>query len=252
MYKDKLDYLIGLASVGCGDDDVEMFNRLDASKVKFDDRFYKIRDRRIRQHKRKPIMKTLQKIASRAAIIVLAVIFASVVTVAAIPSLRETVFHAIVEWHENYLKIHYEIPEVEETESESIETKDESETETETEIVRPTEIVEVKKPSYYLEGLIEDIVIQSKNQVLIDYYLEEQLLYSYKQMVFSEDEIYIDSESAVVNNINISGFNAYLIEHGDYSYKTIIWTDGSYIYQLNIYTEVFDLESLITVAESVK
>jgi len=254
MYKDKLDYLIGLASVDCGDDDVEMFNNLDTSKVKLDEQFYKIRDRRIRRHKRKPLIKSLQKIAARVAIFVLAVISVSVVTVAAIPSLRETVFHAIVEWYDNYLTIHYELPEIEETESESIQTDVENGIETvsdvEPESTHPTGIKEVKKPSYYQEGLIEDMVLQSRIQVVIDYYLEEQLVYSYKQLILSEDKMYFDSDSAVVSNIDINGFIAYLIEYDDYSNKTIVWTDGDYIYQLT--TEVYDLKTLVLVAESIK
>ena len=265
MYKDKLDYLIGLASVGCGDDDVEMFNNLDTSKVVLDEEFYRVRDRRIRKHKRAPFVKTMRRVLARVAIFILAVVSATTVTVSAIPSLRKAVFNAIVEWYENYLTINYELPESETSEteretdagseteadsSEETEENSETESETETEVTRPKEIEEIKKPTYYQDGLFEDLVVQTKNQVIFDYYLGEELFYSYKQIVFNEDEMYVDNESAVVNNIEINGLLAYLVEYTDLSSKEIIWTDGFYIYQL--YAVSCDLEILIAVAESIK
>ena len=254
MCKDKLDYLIGLASAGCGDDDVEMFNNLDTSKVMLDREFYRIRDSRIRKHKRAPFVKTMRKVLTRVAVFVLAVVSATTVTVAAIPSLRKAVFNAIGEWYEDYLTINYELPEVEETESESgIETNVDSEADAsvmELEIVRPTKIEQVKKPLYYGEGVIEDIAFQGRNQVLIDYYLEEQLLYSYKQIVFSEDEMYINNESAIVENLTVNGHVAYFVELIDVLGKKVIWTDGIYIFQL--YTESANKDLLLAVAESVE
>lgn len=259
MYKDRLDYLIALAAVGCGDDDVEMFNNLDVSKVVLDEEFYRVRDRRIRKHKRTPFVKTVQRVLARVAIFILAVVSAATVTVSAIPSLRKAVLNAIVEWCEDYLTINYELPESEtdeterETNVDGVSEKDssgETQENSEMEAIRPTRIEQVKKPTYHQEGLIEDVVDQSGRYVLIDYYLGEKLYYSYKQMLFSEDEMYIDNESAIVNNIEINGFMACLVEYTDLSIKKVIWTDGIYIYQL--YTESYDLDFLIVVAESIK
>ena len=265
MYKDKLDYLIGLASVGCGDDDVEMFNNLDTSKVVLDEEFYRVRDRRIRKHKRAPFVKTMRRVLARVAIFILAVVSATTVTVAAIPSLRKAVFNAIVEWYENYLTINYELPEAEtdeieretdagsETEadsSEETEENSETESETETQAIRPKEIEEIKKPTYYQDGLFEDFVVQTKNQVIFDYYFGEELLYSYKQIVYSEDAMYINNESAVVQNAEVNGYGAYFVELLDSAHKELIWTDGVYIYQL--YTESCDVEFLVTIGESIK
>lgn len=259
MYKDKLDYLIGLASVGCGDDDVEMFNNLDTSKVVLDEEFYRVRDRRIRKHKRTPFVKTMRRVLARVAVFILAVVSATTVTVAAIPSLREAVFSAIVEWYENYLTINYELPEAEMDETESgndvggeteIEYNSETENGAETERFRPTKIEQVKKPTYYGEGVIEDVALQNRMQVLIDYYLGEELLYSYKQLVFSEYEMYINNESAIVQNVEVNGHVAYFVELVDSAHKELIWTDGVYIYQL--YTESYGVEFLVSIGESVK
>lgn len=259
MYKDKLDYLIGLASVGCGDDDVEMFNNLDTSKVVLDEEFYRVRDRRIRKHKRAPFVKTIRRVLARVAVFILAVVSATTVTVAAIPSLRKAVFNAIVEWYENYLTINYELPESETDEPESdtdiggetkLEGNFETENSAETEIVRPTKIEQVKKPTYYQDGVIEDVAVESKTQVLIDYYAGNELLYSYKQLVFSEADMYINNESAVVQNVEVNGFVAYFVQLIDSAHKQLIWTDGVYIYQL--YTESCDVEFLVTIGESIK
>jgi len=253
MYKDKLDYLIALASIDCGEDDVEMFNNLDTSKVVFDKSFYRIRDRRIRQYKRKPFVNAFKKVTSRVAVVVLAILSAGMITVAAIPSLRNAVWGAIVEWYEDYLTINYEIPndEIEETESvNGVETEAAQDSEPNEEIVRPKKLEQIKKPTYYQEGVIEDIAVQSKTQICFDYYLDESLLYSYKQLIFSEDAMYVNNESAVVQNIDINGCTGYLVELVESSNKKIIWTDSLYIYQLT--TESCNFDLLIKVAESVE
>ena len=253
MYKDKLDYLIALASIGCGDDDVEWFNNLDTSTVVFDQSFYRIRDRRIRRYKRKPFVNAFKKVMSRVAVAVLAIISAGTLAVAAIPSLREAVFGAIVEWYENYLTINYEMPDDDTAETESVngaETETKQDNETTEEIIAPKWIEEVKTPKYYQEGLIEDIVFKGKIQVIVDYYLGENILYSYKQLPFSEDNMYVNNEDAIVQNTHINGYSANLVELVDSSHKKVIWTDGLYIYQLTTETCNFDL--LIMVAESVE
>ena len=253
MYKDKLDYLIALASIGCGEDDVEMFNSLDTSSVVFDKSFYRIRDRRIRQYKRKPFVNAFKKVMSRVAVVILAILSAGIITVAAIPSLRNAVWGAIVEWYEDYLTINYEMPddEIEETEGvNSADTETGQDSEPSEEIVAPKWIEEVKTPKYYQEGLIEDIAVQGKTQIIVDYYLGENLFYSYKQLTFSEDAMYIDNVAATVQDIEINGYKAYLVEFVDSSHKKIIWSDGLYIYQLT--TELCEFDLLITVAKSVE
>lgn len=237
MYKDKLDYLIALAAVGCDDEDVEKFNNLDTSKVVFDKSFYRIRDRKIRQYKRRPFVKAFKKVMSRVAVVVLAILSAGMITVAAIPSLREALFDAIVDWYEDYITINYKTSEDEIVKPDAAQNY-------------PTTIEQVKKPTYYQEGLVENIAHQNNMQICIDYYFGDELLFSYKQLVFSENDMYINNKSAVVQNMEISGCKANLIELVDSSHKEIIWTDGMYIYQL--FTDVCDLELLITVAKSIK
>jgi len=237
MYKDKLDYLIALAAIGCGEDDVEMFNNLDTSGVVFDKSFYRIRDRRIRQYRRKPFVNAFKKIMSRVAVVVLAILSAGMITVAAIPSLRNAVWGAIVEWYEDYITINYA-------------TAEDEIVKTDVAVNRPTRIEQVRKPTYYQEGLVEDIVDQSIMQVYVEYYLGENLLYSYKQLVYSENNMYIDNESATVKNIEINGHNACYVEFVGSLHKELIWTDGVYIYQL--FTEVCNLELLISVTESIE
>ena len=237
MYKDKLDYLIAVAAIGCGEDDVEMFNNLDTSGVVFDKSFYRIRDRRIRQYKRKPFVNAFKKIMSRVAVVVLAILSAGMITVAAIPSLRNAVWGAIVEWYEDYITINYA-------------TAEDEIGKTDVAVNRPTRIEQVKKPTYYQEGLVEDITYRGNQHVYIDYYLDDAVLYSYKQLVYSEDEMYVNNESAIVQSTAINGYKACIVELIDSSHKEIIWSDGIYIYQL--FTELCDWELLISVAESIE
>ena len=58
---DKLDVLIALSAKDCGNDDVEMFRKLDTSNVSLDKSFYRKKQRVINRYRHQPTVTILKK-----------------------------------------------------------------------------------------------------------------------------------------------------------------------------------------------
>lgn len=280
---DKLDYLLYMVAAECCKTDVEKFDSIDDSKVDFSEDFCKKRDRIIRKYKYRPFLISVRKVAARAAIVLMAIMSAAFITVMAVEPLREAVFEAVIEWYDDYLTIRYERTDEtdgateavtegktengianeatsestngvvgETTEESTDESTDESTSETETvvnEVTPPTTIEEVRKPTNLPDGVVEDVVIQNSVGVCIDYYLDNELIYSFEQLLLNNKDQYVDNESAVVCDVEINGNAGMVVEYTDKVGLTIVWNDGEYIY--HIYSEKVDSNDLIVFAQSV-
>ena len=215
---DKLDMMIALVAKDCGKDDEEMFDSLDISSVVLSQRFHRKMLRMIRRYQRAPIVLTFKKAIIRVAIAIMIIMSLSFTTIMAVPTLREAVFGAVIEWYENYLTIRYEP--VDEGNNGENDENDKNDADANTneepndeqnstvdvpETVPPTEIEVVRKPTALPEGTIEDVVIQNKTNVCIDYYLNNELTYTYKQVLLDNSNKYIDNETTVLETVDING-----------------------------------------------
>lgn len=253
--KDKLDYLIGIASIDCGEDDVALFDGLDVSDVVFSKRFYRIKKRRIKADKRGLI--AVRRAVSVAAMVAVAVLVTGLITVSSIPTLRDKVLGSIIDWCENYLTITYDVGEKESDSLAASETETEIETEKETTSVSenpideaPKKIETVKKPTHIEDGVIESVVLQNKTQIIVDYYLGDTLLYSYKQLLLNDKNLYANSANAIVEPVNVGNINGKLVELVDRGERVLIWNDEEYVYQ--IVTQQCEGDYLIHIAQSVE
>lgn len=244
--KDKLDYMIAIAAMKCAEDDAKALESLDVSDVEFDKSYYKKRDRIIRQYKRKPFVKALKVFMVRAAIIVMALMSAAFLLIGCVPELRRAVYNAIVEWYDEYITIRYDGNKG--TESETTDT--EAPTESESQLPPPTKIEEVRKPRNLPEGVWGDVLAETKSKTNIDYYYNEEYLFSFSQTIIDENDKYVDNEDVNVNYIDINGNVASLIEHTDKQEIYIYWNDQEYFYQL--FTTSCSREELINYARSVE
>ena len=249
---DKLDVLIALSAKDCGNDDVEMFHGLDTSKTVLGRGFYIKQRRIINKHKHKPTVILLKKCFIRVAIALLLLMSIGFLTVMAVPELREAVFEVVIEWHDDYIAIHFEPSDRDQHESTDPSSVSEVISESEslyTEIPPPTEIETVMKPTYIPEGVEEDIVLNTMASVVIDYYLEDDLVLSYIQTLFSDKDKLFDNNTNITYNVEINGNSAVVLEY-EVSGQAIIWTDGAYYYYVHSMT--MDLNELIKVASSVQ
>ena len=259
--------MIQLAYLQCGAKDAALFDETDGSEVPVPESLTRKIMRLIARKSREKTVGRTKLIVGRvaiAAMLIMSIMFTMLISVSGI---REAIWRAIVEWHENYIVISFENPEEEndaqntavdsadETENDTVE---EASSETETGLPSesktpvtppPTSIEEVRKPSYVMDGVVED-VIKTHACFMVDYYLENDLIYSFSQFVLDENKKYIDNETANIETIDINNHSASLVTYENNSEIYIVWNDGEYVYVLS--SSLIAVEQMIIIAESVK
>ena len=260
VINDKLDALISLTAKDCGNDDVEMFKKLDTSGVSLDKRFYIKLKHIIRKHKCSSSTLTIKKFFVRAAVALMALMSLGFLTIMAMPDLREAVFDAVVEWYDNYISIRYE-PVTYDTQGADTTTqspdssfKADSEDEGTVSVVTPPARIEkVMKPTYIPKDFEEEVLISDISCFVIEYYKVNDLYYTYYQTIIDEHDKWFDNNNARITEITLNNETiATLIEYNDRENKYIIWNDGQYVYHIEVFKSSLSLEELIKIAESVQ
>ena len=272
LENNKFDYFVKLALLDCGQKDVKMFDEIDDSKIILRDRLNKRIKKLISRKAHEQSFAKTRRMFVRvaiAAMLIMSLMFATLISITAI---RESIWKTIVEWHENYIAVRFEsVNEKEDdnnsTPQEEIEdnvnndvtnnnvnennfSEDVETPSVEQPVVTlPTKIEVVRKPTYIIDGVVED-VFQSQTKTEIDYYLEDILVYSFSQKVFTNNNNYIDNSNAVIGQIDINGSNATLVTYTEKKEIILLWNDNEYVYALH--TDSINPEELIKIALSVK
>lgn len=257
---DKLDALIALTAKDCGNDDVEMFDKLDTSKVTFDKLFYMKLRHIISKHKHSATVLSLKKCLVRVAVALMALMSLGFLAIMAAPDLREALFEAVVEWYEDYISIRYEP--VENNTHETNKTNDNTEAPLTGEaldestvpcvIAPPTMIEKVMKPAYLPDGVEEETVGINTSFAIFDYFLGDEIIYTFNQTLLYGNDKLFDEDNAVISKITVNDHPATLIEYNDRKDKFIAWTDGIYFYHIGTYESFIGIDELIKIAESVQ
>lgn len=231
---DKYDYLIALATLDAKDDDVKMFMDLDDSDVVFSDR---ITDKIEKLIRRESVYKTdgfvkFKRILSRTAIIALVVISVMFAAMMSVSAIRSAIWKIITEWYEEYIAVGY-VPE------ECLEVSE-----------PPKMIEEIRKPTLLPLGAEEEIVINSKNMVVSEYYIDQDCYVSFRQFLLKTDIGKIDGDDAQMKEILVGEHKGWIITYDVEKYIAIDWNDGEYGYR--IISEFLNESELILVAESIK
>ena len=241
---DKFDHLIALAAMKCADEEADELNSLDTSSVSFDPSYYRKRNKVIRQYKYKPNGR--RSTAVRLAVAIAAAIILMSLLIGCVPRLREAIYNAIVEWYNECFSVRYEDPDGKEKETGY---EEESTTEAES-VVAPTYIKNVRKPTDLPEGVWEDVIVENNTQIMLDYYLGDEYLFSFTQSLLKPIDRYVDNDEVNVKCIDINGNNATVIEYIGKKEISIIWSDSEYSY--HIFSTECDLDTLVEYAKSVK
>lgn len=240
---DKFDHLIALAAMKCAEEDAKELNELDTSSVKFDPSYYRKRAKMINGRKRRPALKRARTVTLRVAAAIMIISMLGCIMIGCVPEWREAIFGAIVEWYDNCFAVRFETPGGSEPETEPTDTNDGQPT-------APTSIEEIRKPTDLPEGVWEDMLAQNSSTVNIDYYFNEEYLFSFSQSILKPNDNYVDNEDMDVTYIKINGNDATVVEYVSKDEIIILWSDSEYSYY--IASTECDLEALIGYAESVK
>lgn len=238
---DKLDLMIALVAKDCGEDDVAAFDALDTGAVVLDASLDRRILRLIGRHRRRPARRRAGRVLVRVAVAVLVLLLLGITTVMAVPALREPFVEAIIEWYEKSLAVRYD-PSTGQNGGEGGEPP----------LHVPKKIEEVRKPMLFPIGTVEDSIIEASNMTVSDYYLGEDILYSYFQLLLDNTARHIDREGAQLSDVDINGAKGILIEYpnDETGYATVMWNDGEYVYQLIGYKG--NARETIEVARSVR
>ena len=255
--RDKLDLMIGLALSLERDKDLVMFDELDTSEVIKDKKYYQVKKSIFRNYRIKTVMRHIKTGVPKVAVFIVAILSAATIAVTSIKPLRNAVIDAIIEWRDEYLTIRYNVPEsayTEEEETTESTTEDTSsvqglQTPAET-IIPPKSIEEVRKPTYFEDGFVEDVVMKNSNVVLIDYYRNEEFIYSFEQSLLTDTTVNIDNDLVTIKNVGLGETSYQIVENKYDNLIVVIWSDGEYLYQLN--SDDCDMEYLLDIAQSVE
>lgn len=268
---DRFDCVVRLALLNCGDRDVAMFNAIDDSQVVLSPRLNKRIHRLIAQHAREEMFAPSRRLAVRIIVAAMLILSLSCVAMLSISGVREAIRRVIVSWYEDYLTIEYFVDENDTTTSSGEETEKNiysafpnpkgnctddcacsSEGTTAPTKPIPTQIEEVRKPTYQIPGveLEEDVVQNNKSGFLADYYVGDDYIYSYSQGVLKSSQKYFDSEGALVSERGFDGYVAQVITYKDKQEIQFIWNDGEYVYTLS--SIMLSVDDLVEIARSVQ
>lgn len=248
--EDKLDMLIRLAISDCNKEELENFRNQDTSDVVFSRRYYRRRRQVINRFVYRRELAMLKRVTSKVAMVALIVMSAAFVTIMSISSLRTAVFNAIVEWYEEYISIRLE-PTTDETESEPLASIDPNVLAQPAAIsdeVPPSTIRDFRKPTYAPKGVEERILAQNSNMNVIDYYVGDELQYSFRQRVIDDSDKSFDNIGIKLCAVEINGYEAVVLENTNKTELSIVWEDSEYFYYIVSY---LDLEKTVLIAKSV-
>lgn len=268
---DRFDCVVRLALLNCGDRDVAMFNAIDDSQVVLSPRLNKRIHRLIAQHAREEMFAPSRRLAVRIIVAAMLILSLSCVAMLSISGVREAIRRVIVSWYEDYLTIEYFVDENDTTTSSGEETEKNiysafpnpkgnctddcacsSDGTTAPTKPIPTQIEEVRKPTYQIPGveLEEDVVAITSLIVNIDYYVGDDYIYSYSQHILKTSQKYFDSEGALVSERGFDGYVAQVITYKDKQEIQFIWNDGEYVYTLS--SIMLSVDDLVEIARSVQ
>ena len=271
----KFDYLVSIALLDCGDKDLEMFEAIDDSNIVLSNRLTRRVRHIIYKKAHESMFKATKRISVRVAVAMMIIMSLLLVTLMSISATREAIWNAIIEWYDDYITVRFEDPsgvvgaddttEVPETTTSGVENTETTGDSTDTEetgdnietteppegiVSPPIEIEEVRKPTYIPAGVEEEFIHKSFAGAFYEYYIGNDLVYSFNQMLLNENNKYVDSETAKVTSIEINDFMGTLVEYSEKEETHIIWTDSEYVYKLISWG--YDKDELIKVACSVE
>ncbi len=229
--RDELDVWLIAAARGCGNAEVAEFEALDTSGVKLDDAFQRKMKRIIKRGGVTSPLPVVKKVAVRVAAAIVAIMVLGVITVMAVPELRETLFETVIRWYDNYITIDF------------LPLKNSADN-----ISHPNADV-VMLPEYIPSGAERKIIVADSTRAVVDYFRNGEYFCTYMQNQVMGGTHAYDSQALVkITNVMVDGCSAMLLDYGN-DECMLVWHDE--IYRYNIYARQMEVDEIIEMAESI-
>ena len=264
---DKFDYLIGLAMLDYAAKEAEAYDAIDDSDISVDEEFDKRIYRLIGKKEREPKIKKIKKISFRVAVAAMLIMSIMFISIMAISGLREALWNVIVKWYDDYIAVIFVPNETEATDQQNkpsesvedtgkesvgvVETNDNTgviDEETSNSETYPKKILEYRKPIVSNEYMEMELLKESA-LYMIDYYINDEWVFSFQQNVKAQDEEQFDNAGMEIKNISIKGGQAILLLSSNGEPNMITWNDEQYLYTINGF---LNESELIEIAETVE
>lgn len=115
----------------------------------------------------------------------------------------------------------------------------------------PNVIEEYREPALQLNGTQKQVVMKDDNYYVILYHANGEQVMMYQQMIITDSSADIDNENCVIYNTLINNTDAQHFCYTD-GRTAITWHDDCYTYLIYCYSSNVELDTLITIAESIK
>ena len=189
-------------------------------------------------------------------IMVAALIAATVAFTAcmALPRIREAIWKAVLDWHDEYVSIQFVPATTEDPNASANKPSDPNSTDTNEKpndpiIVPPTSIEEVNVPSYMPMGYRSESTLMERTYTANYFDKNNAFMFCYTQMIIDSDSKG-DGEEGTATEITINGLSAIVLTYSDEpNVYTLYWQDQQYRYRIYGYFE--DYNELIRIATSV-
>lgn len=84
---------------------------------------------------------------------------------------------------------------------------------------------------------------------MIDYYLGDDVVLSFTQIPYKNQDKLYDNKASISYDVDVNGYNAVVLEY-ESNERSIVWTDGIYYY--DVHSTKLDVNELMKVASSVQ
>ncbi len=237
--ENKADHLIALAMLDYGRSNALLLDSIDDSQITLSSRLKKRILRMESRHSHEKAYKCAKRIGFRVAIAVMLIITMMFVTLLCVTAIREAICGTVIEWYEKYVSIRFENSEPSEHSGEDFDFS-----------AVPTSIESVRKPTYIPDGCTAEIKKEKTATILNYRNTDGDTIADFRQSLLDDRKYYYDSDTAIIEDIFISGYDGKIITYSKDSTVFVIWSDGEYSYSLMSY--ILSESELLKIAESVK
>ncbi len=225
LQSNKLDVLISASLYRNVSEKADSFMSRDTSNISDDP---KLKKKILRMTRNNPqrTWKSSVKVALIACLIAMSVLFTACMC---IPTVRESMWRALVEWYDDHIRVYF-VPE-----ENVVDTNEEGESILASVQTPPNVIEKRAKLSYLPAGYYgEDDRVTSFYADVFYYDESGNMMFRFMQTVMGqEDDVIIDSESDPVTDVFVNGNAGILVEYPDVpGLYYLVWQDKQYQYSL--------------------